>query len=87
MASAQPADRPLEREITTYSVMRGDLERHHSGKFVVIQGEDLEGSFDTLDNAAAFARDHLSGQFLIREVGRETGRIPASVLYRRAEPV
>jgi hypothetical protein len=87
MASAQTANRPLEREITAYSVMRGELERHHTGKFVVIQGDDLKGSFDTLDNAAAFARDNLSGQFLVREVGRESGHIPASVLYRRVDPV
>ncbi len=88
MAHQSNETHPLDREIATYNRIRGELERHHAAKFVVIKGDELKGTFDTLDNAAQFARDiSPEGGFLIRQVGRETGQIPASVLYRHIEPV
>ncbi len=37
---------PFDRERAYYEQHKEDLLRHHEGKFVLIVGEDLVGSFD-----------------------------------------
>jgi hypothetical protein len=69
----------LDKEIATFERMRPDLEKHHSGKFVLIHGEDLVGTFDTEDTVIReglrlFGR----GPFLVRKVGEQPMRIPVS---------
>jgi hypothetical protein len=76
-------DRALEQEIATFDRMKGDLEAHHMGKWVLIRGEELINTFDTLDVAATEAvRLFGRGPYLIRQVGAPYKvTLPASVMY------
>ncbi len=81
-------ERSLDTEIEAYASMRAELEKHHPGKFVVIQSSELKGAFDTLENAADFARTKLEDQpFLLRRVGATFAPLPASVMYRALQPL
>lgn len=83
MTDQDAATNPLKAEIAAYDRMRPELEGHHKGKFAVIKGAHLQGTFDTLDHAANFARETFGrGPYLIRQVGVDYGPLPASVLYR-----
>ena len=85
MPDTNIAERSIDSEIAAYNGMKGDLEEHHMGKFVVVYGSKLRGSFDTLENAAVFARAHFhTGPYLIREVGATFSPLPASVMFRSA---
>jgi hypothetical protein len=80
--------RPLDTEISAYNRLKSELEQHHMGKFVIIKGDELKGAFDTLDNAATFAASNFGTEtYLIRQVGRDSGHLPASVLFRQIDPV
>lgn len=73
----------LETEIRAFEAKKGELERHHMGKFVVIRGEELIGAFDTFEAAADVAVTRFGrGPYLIRQVGAPAESLPASVLYR-----
>ena len=74
----------LDREIAAFTQDLDSLRAHHSGKFVVFEGEKLRGAFDTFDAAARFALKEFSqGPYLIRQVGApETMPMPASVAFR-----
>ncbi len=69
----------LEREIAAFERMKPDLEKHHMGKFVLIQGDELVDTFDTED---AVIREGLerfpNTPFLVRLVGEKPSRIPVS---------
>lgn len=73
----------IVREIEAYQRMRGELEKHHMGKHVVIKNGELQGAFDTFDAAARDALQRFGvGPYLIRQVGApESIRIPASVAW------
>ena len=73
----------LDREIAAYDRMRDCLERDHLHRWVVIFGEELSGTFDDFQDAAADAtRRYGRGPYLIRQVGAPPATLPASVLYR-----
>lgn len=74
----------LDREIAAFALSRESLLAHHMGKFVVFQGEELRGAFDTFNTAARFALAEFGqGPYLIRQVGApESMRMPASVAFR-----
>jgi hypothetical protein len=73
----------LETEIPTYEAKLEELRKHHSGKFVVIHGEDVIGSFDTFENAATEAVLKFGrGPYLIRQVDAPEPSMPTSWLYR-----
>ena len=72
----------LERELATFDKERKHLEREHSGKFVLIHGDKVVGTYDDFDKAAdegirLFGRE----PFLIRQVGGKPVEIPAALLY------
>jgi hypothetical protein len=61
----------LETEIAAFERQREELEKHHTGKFVVFHGEEFIGASDTLNNAASEAvRRFGRGPYLIRQVER-----------------
>jgi hypothetical protein len=69
----------LETEIRTYEAKIPELERHYSGKFVVIHGENFVGGFDTFENAAAEAVVRFGrGPYLIRQIGAPAPTLPTS---------
>ena len=58
----------LSREIAAYERMKDALETDRFGKWVVIQGEDLIGAFDSFSEAAGEASRRFA-PCLIRQVG------------------
>lgn len=73
----------LDREIAAYENMRDFLEREHPQEWVVIHDEELSGTYDDFQEAAAEATRRFGrGPFLIRQVGAPPATLPASVLYR-----
>lgn len=70
-------------EIDAFNAMRGDLEKHHMGKHVIIKDGKLQGAFDTFDAAAREAIQRFGkGPYLIRQVGSpENITLPASVAW------
>ena len=86
---SQAQESTLHVEIATFNRRRDELEQHHMHKWVLIRGEDLVGTFDTLENAArAAARRFGRGPYLIRQVGAdEKPRLPSSVMFASAHAV
>lgn len=73
----------LERESTYYATIKEELLRHHEGKFALVVGEQLVGTFDTRE--AAY-RDGIAKfgnvPMLIKRIERNepTESIPAMTL-------
>jgi hypothetical protein len=75
----------LERELKTYSAHLSELEGQ-AGKFVLIRDSNVEGTFDSFDDAATEAvRRFGRGPYLIRQIGAPQQSLPASVVYSRFE--
>lgn len=77
----------LDKEIATFDAKKNELEKHHLGKFVVIRGDEVVGTWDTMDAAATEAvRKFCRGPYLIRQIGAPPISIPASVFARPVAP-
>lgn len=76
----------LLKEREAFDAMRSELEEHHMGKYAVILGDDLVGSYDTFDSAVRAARSLSDkGPYLIRRVGEAPEMtMPASVAFQVA---
>jgi hypothetical protein len=74
----------LDAERKTFVDRHGELLAEHSGKFVVIKGDQLIGAFDTIDNALVEGARRFGLQpFLVRQVTQtvsDTVDIPALTL-------
>lgn len=44
-------DKPLEKEYQYYLKIKAELLKQHQGKFALIKGEELIGTYDTAENA------------------------------------
>lgn len=73
----------LSRQIAAYDAKyRSTLETDHSGKWAVVQNEELVGIYDSFQEAAEDAVAQFGrGPYLIREIGSGPITLPASVLY------
>ena len=72
----------LEQEISAYEKMRGDLEAHHIGKWVLVCEGELIGIYDSFEIAAVDAVGRFGrGPYLIRQVGAPPVTLPASVMF------
>ena len=72
----------LERQIAIYKTMQDDLEAKHHGKWVVFYDQELQGIYESLDDAAVEAATRFGrGPYLIRQVGEPPYRLPSSMLY------
>ncbi len=85
MMSGGQANDPFERELQAFEAMRGDLERDHEDRWVVIADGKLwrERSFDSFQAASNAARPVFRRrEILIRKVERHPGEIatPASLM-------
>ncbi len=75
----------LTKQIAAYEEMQAELESKHLGRWVVFHDDELQGIYDSLDDAAVdAARRFGRGPYLIRQIGGPPFRLPASVLYRPA---
>jgi hypothetical protein len=79
----------LDTEIAAYEAMRGDLEAHRTGRWVLVHGRQLAGEYDSFETAAEDAvRRFGRGPFLIRQVGAPAlpvlkAELEAELAYRR----
>lgn len=73
----------LKEEIGAYEAMLDDLEIEHLGKWALVHGEELAGTFESFEDAANDAISRFGrGPYLIRQVGAPPLVLPTSVLYR-----
>lgn len=71
----------LTAELEYYEKHREVLARDHPGRFLVIHGSELHGSFDTLDAAlAAGFKEFGSEPFLARGAGEDALQLVAPAL-------
>lgn len=74
---------PLEEELQFFADNRADWQKVHAGKFVLVKGRELLGTFDTSDAAIAEGAKRFGSQsFLVRQVNAadESIYIPALAL-------
>ena len=72
----------LEKEIAAFDAIRGALESEHFGKWALVYGRDLIGTYDSFDAAATYAVSKFGrGPYLIREIGSPPVIIPASAMF------
>lgn len=78
------ANHVLAKDIAALEPMKAELLEHYNGKFVVFHDGQLQGSFDSFDNAAREAvKRFRDTPFLIRQVGApEVMPMPASFRFR-----
>ena len=73
--------KPLDVELKTLQKHQEELEREHAGKFVLIHGNEVIGTYDEFETAADEGL-RLFGEspFLIRQLAQPPVTIPDSVL-------
>ena len=72
----------LEKQIAVYEKMQDILEAKHHGKWVVVYEQELQGIYESLDDAAVEAASRFGrGPYLIRQIGELPYRLPSSMLY------
>ena len=73
----------LKKNIKAFEKMRGKLEAEELRRWVVFHDQEFIGAFDSFHDAAVEAvRLFGRGPYLIRQVGAQPLRLPASILYR-----
>ena len=80
------AEHILVKDIAAFDRMKSELQQRQNGKFVIFHNGQMQGSFDSFDNAAREAvKRFRDSPFLIRQVGApEVSPMPASVAFRPA---
>ena len=74
----------LDENIAVYDTIREHLEEEYFGKWVVFHDREFVGSYDEFEDAAEEAIIQFGrGPYLIRQVGQQPIRLPASILYGR----
>ena len=77
-----PGDDFLAREIATYERERGRLEAEHKSEFVLIQADQVAGTFSSLDEAAAAGLQRFAAEpFMIRRIAEDKVKLSVAVLY------
>ncbi len=73
----------LSEDMAAYESMRSELELDHTGKWVVIYDETLQGIYDDFQDAADFAVQRFGrGPYHIRRIGECPFTLPTSVFLR-----
>ena len=81
-----PQAASLQENIAAYENRRQEMERDYKGKYVLFYNREKIDCFETFATAAREAvRRFGRGPYLIRTVGREKIRLPASVMFANAE--
>ena len=78
----------LDKEIAAYTKVRDHLEANHIDEWAVVYGNELIGTYDTLEDAAHEAIARFGrGPYLIRQVGAppKTLHIPFVSIPRYAD--
>lgn len=73
----------LKDNMAAYDEARGDLEMEHLGEWSVFYDRKLVGTYQTSEEAAENAvRRFGRGPYLIRRIGADSARLPASFQIR-----
>lgn len=79
MTDAKPT---IRDDIAAFDAMRPELEAAHLGCWALFHNRELEGLYDSFDEAAQVAvRKFGRGPYLIRQIGAPSVTLPASVMY------
>lgn len=73
----------LQEELETYARLEEELKKSAPGKFVVIKGSEIVGTFDTLELALTEATRRFGLEpYLVRQIGEQVEQlnIPALTL-------
>lgn len=82
------AEDVLATELEFYEEHRESLASAHPGRFLLIHGSALHGSYDTFDDALAAGFSKFGSQpFLAREAGADAIEFSAPVLMIGVPPV
>ena len=74
----------IEKEIIAYDLMREEMEENHYGEWVLVHDQQLIGTYETFQDAAAVATKRFGrGPYLIKKIGEGPLRLPSSVLFRK----
>ena len=74
--------RTIDHEIEAYENLKSELENNSFGKWVVVFGGALVGTYKDFQDAAFDAVKQFGrGPYLIRQVGEKEITIPASIAY------
>ena len=72
----------LDKEIAFYESKKNDLEKEHTGEWVLVHGDQIISFYKSFEAAAEEAVQKFgSGPYLIRQVGAPSLVLPASVMY------
>ena len=72
----------LRDQIAAYEERQQEFEAEHPQKWVVFYDEQLQGFFESFEDAADYAVQHFGrGPYLIRQVGVPVFRMPPALLY------
>lgn len=72
----------LDRELKAFENNKAHLEREHAGKFVLIHGDELIGTFDAFEAAAEEGLRRFGYEpFLVRRIGVPDPNLSVAVAY------
>ncbi len=73
----------LSDEIAAFERHRSKLETDHTGKWVLVHDEEVQGLFGSSEEAAQEATSRFGrGPYLIRQIGAPPIILPASVMFQ-----
>ena len=74
----------IEKEIIAYDLMREELEADHKGEWVLVHDQQLIGTYETFQEAAAVATGRFGrGPYLIKGNWRRPDPAPVSTRHIR----
>ena len=72
----------LDTEIAAYESKQAELEREHTGQWVLVHQRDVVAFFNSFEAAATEAVNRFGrGPYLIRQIGAKPMVMPASAMY------
>ena len=73
----------IDAEVAAYLQRQKELEARHLGKWVVFHRQEMMGTYETFEAAAADAVARFGrGPYLIRQVGAPPVILPAAVMFQ-----
>jgi hypothetical protein len=77
-----PDQNPLEQELAAFERTKGELLASHKGKFVLIKGDQIHGTFTTEAEAyEAGVKAFGAGPFLVRQVTEDAQAATMPALF------
>lgn len=72
----------LQKEIAAYEKIEPELRKTQTGKYALVKGDELVGTFDSFDAAASEGLQRFGDEdFLIRQIGVPLSSLSPAILY------